>query len=501
MASTYSPKLKFELIGAGEQAGLWGTTTNKNIGELIEQALAGVTTVDLTSISGNYTLTSLDGTVDQARSAVISCIGTAAGAITIIIPTSTKLYVFRNACGRTITIKTAAQIGGVILNSGEANSVFCDGASAYPGLVTAGSGTTPVGQGGTGVTGFTGGFVVSPSPFGSTALTSISAVNLSSMVTGQLGIANGGTGISTTPSTGSLLIGTSSGGYAVGNITGSSGITVTNSSGGINISTSSSSSTAIYQGTNISLSGGPTGNVTVSTVTNPVFSSSVTSPYHYVGSSAGSMYMYDNGGQLQFIVGGSPSAKITSSGIGCGALVALGDIQGNAVLNASASSGILPDGSIRIGNSSTTIFYLSNALVMAVNGTFNFSFNQNGNAYKPGGGAWADASDARLKDNVVPLTGALSKLLTLNPVSFNWKYDRPNVPNVGFIAQEVQQVMPSAVNISEPNKDQEPFIDDDKVLDVAWKNDMTAYLVKAIQELNAKVEAQAVEIAALKGVK
>ena len=30
MASTYSPNLKIELIGSGEQAGTWGTTTNKN---------------------------------------------------------------------------------------------------------------------------------------------------------------------------------------------------------------------------------------------------------------------------------------------------------------------------------------------------------------------------------------------------------------------------------------------------------------------------------------
>ena len=57
MPSTYSPLLRLELIGAGEQSGLWGDTTNKNIGGLLEQAIAGVTTVSLSGGAGNYTLT------------------------------------------------------------------------------------------------------------------------------------------------------------------------------------------------------------------------------------------------------------------------------------------------------------------------------------------------------------------------------------------------------------------------------------------------------------
>jgi hypothetical protein len=186
----------------------------------------------------------------------------------------------------------------------------------------------------------------------------------------------------------------------------------------------------------------------------------------------------------------STAAGLTGSpNISVGTVTASGGIKGSSLVNTAESSGILNDGSVRIGNSSTTIFYLSNALVMAVNGTFNFSFNQNGQAYKPGGGSWTDSSDARLKENVVPLTGALSKILALNPVSFDWKYNRPNVPGIGFIAQEVQQVIPSAVNISLPNGDQKPFIDDNEVLDIGWKNDMTAYLVKAIQELKAEIDA------------
>jgi hypothetical protein len=46
MASTYSTNLKIELIGTGEQAGTWGTTTNTNLGTALEQAVVGKADVD-----------------------------------------------------------------------------------------------------------------------------------------------------------------------------------------------------------------------------------------------------------------------------------------------------------------------------------------------------------------------------------------------------------------------------------------------------------------------
>ena len=215
MASTYSPKLRFELIGAGEQAGLWGTTTNKNIGQLIEQAIAGVTTVELDGLSGNYTLTALDGTPDQSRSAVIKCTYAAApasGPINLIVPTQTKLYVVRNDCGQTITVKTSAQVGGVVILNGESTLVFCDGSIAEAGIETAAVGTLTVSGGGTGATSFTGGFVKSPGGTGS--LTSSATVALGSEVSGTLPVTNGGTGASSFTA-GRLLIGNGTGQLAV----------------------------------------------------------------------------------------------------------------------------------------------------------------------------------------------------------------------------------------------------------------------------------------------
>ena len=57
-------------------------------------------------------------------------------------------------------------------------------------------------------------------------------------------------------------------------------------------------------------------------------------------------------------------------------------------------------------------------------------------------------SDRRLKTNIIPLTYGLSDILKLNPVSYNWK-DGTNGKQFGFIAQEVQEVMPDAVKPGE----------------------------------------------------
>ncbi len=44
MSSTYSTNLAIELMGNGDQAGNWGSTTNTNLGTLIEQAISGYVT-------------------------------------------------------------------------------------------------------------------------------------------------------------------------------------------------------------------------------------------------------------------------------------------------------------------------------------------------------------------------------------------------------------------------------------------------------------------------
>jgi hypothetical protein len=103
-------------------------------------------------------------------------------------------------------------------------------------------------------------------------------------------------------------------------------------------------------------------------------------------------------------------------------------------------------------------------------------------------------SDNRLKENVRDLETGLDSILSLKPRRFDWKENQgTNKKNVaGFIAQEVELVLPELVGEWKNDPD------DEIVYKSLAMGDIIPTLVKAIQELKAIVDAQAVEIAALK---
>jgi len=76
-------------------------------------------------------------------------------------------------------------------------------------------------------------------------------------------------------------------------------------------------------------------------------------------------------------------------------------------------------------------------------------FEMNGDAFKPGGGAWGTLSDKKLKKNIAPLQGVLDRLLRLRGVSFEWKdpeqHGNLTGPQSGLVAQDVEQVFPEWV--------------------------------------------------------
>jgi microcystin-dependent protein len=130
MPSTFSTSLRIELIGDGEQAGVWGNTTNNNMGDLIEQAIAGRTTLNVTS--GDITLTSLNGVVDQARSAVLAVTGTPGVTRVLTIPNVQKSYTVINETTNIIQVKTAS---GAAFNCPPSTTslVSCDGLNGVQG--------------------------------------------------------------------------------------------------------------------------------------------------------------------------------------------------------------------------------------------------------------------------------------------------------------------------------------------------------------------------------
>jgi hypothetical protein len=95
-------------------------------------------------------------------------------------------------------------------------------------------------------------------------------------------------------------------------------------------------------------------------------------------------------------------------------------------------------------------------------------------------------SDARLKTDITDIDYGLSSILALRPVSYKWKSDTVNQgTQYGFIAQEVQTVMPDLVKEFETTEDGETVIR----LGLE-KEGIYAALVKSVQELNANLVAQ-----------
>jgi len=161
LPSTYSPSLRLELIGNGEQAGSWGTTTNKNLGTLLEQAIAGVKSI--TMLNATYTLSAVPGLTDEARQAVLIVGGTNTAIRAVVAPLAVKTYTVVNNTSGGFAITIGAVSGAVVtVPSGATMNVYCNGvgfieARPYSATVAAGlSATLAVASGGTGVTTSTG---------------------------------------------------------------------------------------------------------------------------------------------------------------------------------------------------------------------------------------------------------------------------------------------------------------------------------------------------------
>lgn len=101
-------------------------------------------------------------------------------------------------------------------------------------------------------------------------------------------------------------------------------------------------------------------------------------------------------------------------------------------------------------------------------------FNGQNDATLSLAGAWVGASDRAYKDNIVDLSYGLDTLMQLQPRSYTMKAG--GTPQIGFIAQEIKSFVPEVVEGTDGH------------MGISYGN-LTAVLVKAIQELNAKVDA------------
>jgi hypothetical protein len=153
--------LRIELIGAGDQAGTWNTTTNSNLGTIIESAIAGYVSVSVTS--ANQAFTALDGAADQARNAVIALTTNTGANFNVYAPPQEKTYIIYNTTAFTATIFNSTVIGnttaagaGITVPAGKKLVVFSDATNFFTIEAANLTGVLPVVNGGTGVTTSTG---------------------------------------------------------------------------------------------------------------------------------------------------------------------------------------------------------------------------------------------------------------------------------------------------------------------------------------------------------
>jgi hypothetical protein len=135
MASTYSSNLKIELIGTGEQTGVWGNTTNNNFSNVFEEAMVGRGNPDFPS-DADLTLTYINSVASQtARNLYLDVTSSVSLSATrsLVVPTINKTYVVENNTtgGQSILVRTSAGTGITVPNGYKA-ALYVDTVNVVP---------------------------------------------------------------------------------------------------------------------------------------------------------------------------------------------------------------------------------------------------------------------------------------------------------------------------------------------------------------------------------
>jgi hypothetical protein len=209
---------------------------------------------------------------------------------------------------------------------------------------------------------------------------------------------------------------------------------------------------------------------------------------------SGALYIYDGSVNNTIFLWANGNSFINGGNLGIGTISPTYklDIAGLANLNKGIASGV----AMRC-NSDEALWYNGTYYSWGYGGTYNFFGNKlkiagngntapiyelqvDGNAAKSlGGSTWIVSSDLRLKNLNGNYTKGLDEIMALQPVRFSYKAGNSrglpsDVEQVGFVAQEVQQVFPEAVNEGE-----------DGLLDFNM-HPVNIALINAIKELKAE---------------
>ena len=188
------------------------------------------------------------------------------------------------------------------------------------------------------------------------------------------------------------------------------------------------------------------------------------------------------------ISGSAPASAMTLDSSGLLMLGTTSLLTGSPRLNV-VSTGSYTATLVQNDNSDRTLMRLENKWATSSNNSTMIQFvdaagNERGTIKtSTTATSYATSSDYRLKENIQPMSEALSKVSALNPVIFNWKVDGSE--GQGFIAHELQAIVPDAVTGEKDAVDAEgnPRY---QGVDTSF---LVATLTAAIQELSSKLDA------------
>jgi hypothetical protein len=444
MASSYSNRLKIELIGDGEQAGSWGDTTNNNLGAsaeggvgVLDHAIAGVHGIS-TGSSTTLTLSDNDGPqtqlLNQARQASLIFSGASADCV-VTVPARQKVYNVHNTnTGNTITLRLSGTSTDYVVAASSSALVSTTGSAWHalsPGSFTAG------------------------------------------------GTISNTSGDITIDAVGDIILDADNADIFLKDA-GTTFGSLTNTSGNLIIK-SGTTTAATFSGANVTFAG------TIASGAIDNGSSNITSggllkldvdadADDLTGDSATGRLTIGAGEDLNLYHGGTNSYIVNDTG----SLIL--DTADNITLDANGGNINLKDNGTEFGSlsNSSSDFVIQSAvqdkdLIFKGNDggatitALTLDMSADGAAtFKNDVTAF---SDERLKTDIKTIDNALSKVCDMRGVYFN----RDGAAGTGVIAQELQNVLPEVVH------------DKQEYLSVAYGN-MVGVLIEAIKELKKEVE-------------
>ena len=477
MASTYTANVGIEKIGAGEQAGTWGSTTNTNF-DIVDRAINGVGAINLGS-AATYNLTTSDGTLSEGHYKVLVFSSANSSGTTVKIGgtddyTQDKIFYIVNSSGYTLTFSQGVWNGS---DSGRAVEV-ANNAGAI--IYADGGGSGAI-------------------------VKQLQTLVNTNTISGDLEF----------DVSGDIILDADGNDVKIQNGAGADEVTITLADDtAFTIATPGDCTIDAVgdivldaDGNDVNIkngAGGDTLNLTLADDAN----FTLTAPGDCTIDAVGDIVLDADGNDIQIKNGGGgDTATITLADDAAFTLAAPGDttldIVGDLNIDVDGGDIVFKDGGTTAGSldiatadtikfkaGTTEEMRLTTSGLAIENGIYvgDASTAPTDNEVRAQGDITAfHSSDRRLKENITPITDALNKVSKINGVEFDWTDEHiekrggedgyfVRKHDVGVIAQEVLEVLPEVVREREDN-----------TLAVDYER-MVALLIEAVKDLKKEVE-------------